>query len=378
VHKFNYMKVFLMLNKFKIFTFCTLLTFSSAISALTPNEQLLEAARTGDLPGIEQALANGANIQTQDSFNNATPLHAAARNGETDAIALLLANGANIEAQDQFGKIPLHEAACNGETNAITLLLTHDANIEAQDRFFSETPLHKATWSGHTDAMVLLLAHGANIETESLHGKTALNIAAWSGALDATALLLLHGADTSKFRSIVVQWPERWNMYLRDFTAGSISPQDQLINHMIFLTQITTSAQFIALQAQHTRLQPALAQHAHIVREAFDFLYKQARIRTSLAAQAFQALPQNISPTPVNFSPIYLGDGTDLDWLHANALAQLKAQQQENQNALPIAPASSLPDDFEAPKRKRDEETNEEQPKKKTSISDWLASCQVQ
>lgn len=45
------------------------------------DEQLLEAARTGDLPAVQALVAKGANIETQSRYGQ-TPLFFAARGGQ--------------------------------------------------------------------------------------------------------------------------------------------------------------------------------------------------------------------------------------------------------------------------------------------------------
>jgi ankyrin repeat protein len=410
------------MNKHLKFALYTLLTFSSALHALTPDERLLAAAEAGDLIGIAQALADGANIEakthngltplhllaTHDNHLDAlafllahdaniearckegkTPLHVAAYMGNVDALDLLLAHGANIEAQDNFsgiprGRTPLHIAATKGYVGAINLLLTRGANIAAREKD-GWTPLHLATCFDRVNAINLLLAHDAHVEAQTDNGGTPLRLAVQllinPGQVNTIALLLAHGAGTHIPIDITqIRW---WN---DDLSAEEF----QLIKHMITLAQTTTHAQFIALQAQHMNLKPTLDQYSDMVQTTFDNLYNEALTRTSrsLTGQAFRVIrtvartqPKTIMPDPNDFSSFYLGDGTDLDWLHVSALAKLKARQEENQNALPsaleIAPASSLPDDFEAPKRKRDEENNtaQESSQKKNS---WFLSCQIQ
>ena len=65
------------------------------------NEALFEAARAGDIPRIEMALAQGARINATSRYN-VTPLIFAASNGRLEAVKLLVARGANVNAEDSF------------------------------------------------------------------------------------------------------------------------------------------------------------------------------------------------------------------------------------------------------------------------------------
>jgi hypothetical protein len=358
------------MNKHLKLTLYTLLAFSNAIHAETPNQQLFRAAIQNNVAAATAALANGANIKA--AYNHRTPLHEAAFFGNVDVITLLLARNADIEIQDNDGCTPLHLAACHSNINAMALLLDHGANINSSNRY-GATPLNWAAFFSNINTMTLLLNRGATLEAQDTNGDTPLNFAIDYGDVEATALLLSRGA-----LSIKTPAPWWWN-------RAHLSSEQRLIKHMIAIAQATTKAQFIALQAQQAQLQPFFDQQSDIIQANINFLYQEALTRTShsLASQAFRVVrkavrtqPKTNTPDPNTFSSYYLGDGTDLDWIHANALAQLKAQQQENQNALPIAPASSLPDDFEAPKRKRDDENKAQQSHKKKT--NWFPSCEVQ
>src|SRR5688572_3737567 len=68
---------------------------------VSANEALFEAARAGDIPRIEMALAQGASINATSRYN-VTPLIFAASNGRLDTVKLLVARGANVNAQDSF------------------------------------------------------------------------------------------------------------------------------------------------------------------------------------------------------------------------------------------------------------------------------------
>ena|ERR1043165_1945818 len=82
-----------------------LLAFSIALGLFAgdPNEDLLAAARAGDLPAVKAAIEHGAAIETKTSYGQ-TPLFLAAMNGKEDVVRFLLDKGASTDVRDTFYK----------------------------------------------------------------------------------------------------------------------------------------------------------------------------------------------------------------------------------------------------------------------------------
>ena len=74
-----------------------------ALSAGDVNEDLLAAARTGDLVSIKALIEKGAALETKTPYGQ-TPLYLAAMNGRDDAVRYLLDKGANADVTDTFYK----------------------------------------------------------------------------------------------------------------------------------------------------------------------------------------------------------------------------------------------------------------------------------
>src|SRR5687768_5688621 len=68
------------------------------------NETLWNAARVGDLAGVERALADGADIHSGNRYK-VTALFFAADQGRVEVIRLLLDRGADLNAEDTFYKM---------------------------------------------------------------------------------------------------------------------------------------------------------------------------------------------------------------------------------------------------------------------------------
>ena len=106
---------------------------ASVAIAQSANEALFEAARAGDIPRIEMALAQGASINATSRYN-VTPLIFAASNGRLDAVKLLVARGANVNAEDSFYHATAAEMALgNGHVDIAVFLLQNGWEGGADD-----------------------------------------------------------------------------------------------------------------------------------------------------------------------------------------------------------------------------------------------------
>jgi Ankyrin repeats (3 copies) len=70
------------------------------------NEELLEAARKGDLAAVKALVEKGAALETKTSYGQ-TPLYLAAMKGHEQVVEFLLDKGANTEVRDTFYKFPM-------------------------------------------------------------------------------------------------------------------------------------------------------------------------------------------------------------------------------------------------------------------------------
>jgi ankyrin repeat protein len=84
-----------------------LLIFSTlALFGADVNEELLAAARRGDLASVKTSIEKGAAMETKTSYGQ-TPLYLAAMSGHQEVVEFLLAKGANVNVSDTFYKAPM-------------------------------------------------------------------------------------------------------------------------------------------------------------------------------------------------------------------------------------------------------------------------------
>jgi len=160
------------------------------------NEQLINAARTGNKSIVAEMLALGADVNTvltEDNyvytdesedikvFLGATSLMFSCAYGYPEIIQILLDHDADINIQDRSGWTALMYATWNESYPEIGIyikkLLKAGADPNIQDKFNNWTALmNLAIWSGDTDLMETLVEAGADINAKNNDGQTALDI----------------------------------------------------------------------------------------------------------------------------------------------------------------------------------------------------------
>lgn len=166
-------------------------------------DELLVAARRGDLQAIDAAIARGANLEVMDG-RELTPLMRAALYGHPAAIARLAKAGAKLEAMAE-GQTALHKAANENQVEVIRALIAAGANVNARPDPSANTPLYVAVGNHAVQAVAALVDGGADANAGPDNDTTPLGLAIVRGHLAITRELLRGGARVNEKRGLSQQ-----------------------------------------------------------------------------------------------------------------------------------------------------------------------------
>ena len=145
------MRVFGLWPCFVFFMFCL-----PAFADASLNSELREHARTGNIAGLAELVALGADVNSQAEFGE-TALYYAILFSRSRAAIWLLNHGAKPDTADDSGKTPLLRAAEHCLDDAVKALLEKSVNVNHVDEN-GQSALILATRSGCVRTVALLLA----------------------------------------------------------------------------------------------------------------------------------------------------------------------------------------------------------------------------
>jgi serine/threonine-protein phosphatase 6 regulatory ankyrin repeat subunit B len=137
----------------------------------------LDYAAIGNQPAIfELLVTHGANINTTDQHHNTPLFYAARAGGSKTFIDYIIKSGAQINIQTELGQTPLHVAVTLGKMGAVDSLLSHGANVNIKD-YIGNTALHDAIMFNQPNAILPLIEYGASLSIENNHLLTPIQLA---------------------------------------------------------------------------------------------------------------------------------------------------------------------------------------------------------
>lgn len=148
----------------------------------------------------------------------ANDLITAARQGDVAALAAEIAAGADIEARDADGVTALLAATHANQVETARLLIEAGADVNAKDAI-SDSPYLYAGARGHLDILKLTLAHGADLTSINRYGGTALIPAAERGHVETVATLIAAGVDVDHVNRL------GWTALLEAIILGDGGPR---------------------------------------------------------------------------------------------------------------------------------------------------------
>ncbi len=165
---------------------------------------LMWAAYRGHTDLMQLLIERGADVHTEDYFGTTAMLNAAWQRGNLASIELLLDNGADINAKNLYGVTALKMAVDRGELDLVRFLLDNGADVNARLKDGS-TPLMWATIPGREEVAKLLLSRGADVHAKAKNDSTALTWAALVGNADLEILLRTHGAEMTLSLAVILR-----------------------------------------------------------------------------------------------------------------------------------------------------------------------------
>ena len=132
------------------------------------NIALHRACAEGNLPAVEKALDEGAdvNYKDRDNYHN-TPLDITSYKGNIELANMLIRRGADVNSKNSWGISPLHIASMDGKIELAKLLIENGADVNIKDDF-GKTPLRTAINTGNIEMVNLLLSKGASIDKKDI------------------------------------------------------------------------------------------------------------------------------------------------------------------------------------------------------------------
>jgi ankyrin repeat protein len=148
----------------------------------------------GDVNGIRDALAAGADINGVTERGQTALLLALGPHGSNDAAAYLVTRGADVNLADNGGNTPLMSAAMWVSLPSVRLLLDHGARVNAQAADGATAAMLVGSAGPHSVAVLsLLLDRGADIRIRTKSGRDVFNSMARYDRKDLLEVLRARG-----------------------------------------------------------------------------------------------------------------------------------------------------------------------------------------
>jgi len=160
---------------------------------MNKNEELLQAAKQGNLKKLNELLSKGADVNAKDGNGNSVLLYAIKHN-KVEAVNFLLSKGANLEAKNKNIRTPLMFAIIEENAEMVKFLLSKGAKLEAKDDT-GWTPLIIAVGKQNREIVEFLVSKGADVNAKTTSGITPLHVAAHKNNQELVKFLRSKGAD---------------------------------------------------------------------------------------------------------------------------------------------------------------------------------------
>jgi ankyrin repeat protein len=157
-------------------------------------DPFLVAARKGDMPALEAALARRVDVEMEDGGQR-TAMMRAAMYGRSAAVTRLAKAGANVNARFAMEfDTPLHMAVRGNHPDAVRALVAAGADMNARHNEDTPTPVMEAVYKGRVEALAALVDARANVNVGSAADTTVIDRSIEMGNLALVKQLIRGGA----------------------------------------------------------------------------------------------------------------------------------------------------------------------------------------
>jgi outer membrane protein assembly factor BamB len=162
--------------------------------------------------------------------DQAEELLAAARQGDVVRLVALLDDGVDVDTEGPYGNTALIAAASNGRAEVIEVLLERGADPSLEESFYGAGAVEMALFNGHSELVATLLEAGAEgRETAFLFAMRSADlelarVAVESGPLLESTLAMLRANPMlgAKFKELLVQAESRPDPPAPDYTLAEL------------------------------------------------------------------------------------------------------------------------------------------------------------
>ncbi|KAJ3196469.1 hypothetical protein HK101_008876 [Irineochytrium annulatum] len=153
---------------------------------------LCNAARTGDIEGLELVATEYGTMISQGDYDGRTPMHIAASENQLEAVRVLLSHGANVHARDRFGHSPLFDAVRARYQDVAQMLRSAGGHFAEEETNDVMGIAFGAASTGDLDMIKLVVECGVDLNTPGYDGRTVAHFASQKTQLNILEFCIQH------------------------------------------------------------------------------------------------------------------------------------------------------------------------------------------